>query len=71
MLRQRSLSAVNFVFIGASNELGDFESGIAARLLGPVGAVVVGSAATLGIALCWSLAFPELRRADRIDEVVR
>lgn len=65
------VSAVNFVFIGASNELGDFESGIAARLLGPVGAVVVGSAATLGIALCWSLAFPELRRADRIDEVVR
>ena len=41
------VSAVNLVFIGASNELGEFESGVAARLLGPVAAVVVGGVGTL------------------------
>ncbi len=56
--------AVENVFIGASNELGAFESGVAGQLLGPGGAVVLGGAATLAIALGWSMLFPDLRDVD-------
>ncbi|MGH9180054.1 MAG: MFS transporter, partial [Acidimicrobiales bacterium] len=57
--------AVENVFIGGSNELGAFESGVAGQLLGPSGAVVLGGAATLLIAAGWWLLFPDLRRVDR------
>ncbi|HEX2699119.1 MAG TPA: MFS transporter [Acidimicrobiales bacterium] len=57
--------AVENVFIGGSNELGAFESGVAGQLLGPSGAVVLGGAATLVVAAAWGLLFPDLRRVDR------
>jgi predicted MFS family arabinose efflux permease len=57
--------AVENVFIGASNELGAFESGVAGQLLGPAGAIVLGGAATLGVAITWSSIFPELRTVDQ------
>lgn len=56
--------AVENVFIGASNELGAFESGVAGHLLGPAGAVVLGGAATLVIAGGWWIRFPDLRDVD-------
>ncbi len=55
------VSAVNFVFIGASNELGEFESGLTAQWFGVVPAVVLGGLGTLGVAALWSKKFPELR----------
>ena len=57
--------AFEMVFIGASNELGAFESGVAGQLLGPAGAIVLGGAATLVIAVAWALLFPALRLVDR------
>jgi len=61
--------AVEQVFIGASNELGAFESGVAAHFLGLVGAVVSGGLATLGVVVLWWLFFPDLRNVDRFGEV--
>jgi MFS family permease len=61
------VAAVSMLFVGASNELGEFESGIAARFLGVVGAAVfggLGSIATVGL---WSWWFPDLRKADRLS----
>ncbi len=62
------VSAVNIVFIGASNELGEFESGIAARWLGTVTSVVVGGLATLAVVGIWSWRFPEIRKLGRLTE---
>ncbi len=62
------VNAVNSVFIGASNELGEFESGITASWWGIVPAVVVGGAATLAVAATWTRVFPVLRRLDRFPE---
>jgi len=62
------VSAVNSVFIGASNELGEFESGLVAALLGAVPAVLVGGSATLLVALVWTRLFPELWRMERFPE---
>lgn len=59
------VSAVNAVFIGASNELGEFESGATARLMGLVPAVVFGGAATLAVTWIWMRRFPVLRFMDR------
>jgi len=59
------VSAVNAVFIGASNELGEFESGITAAWWGTVPAVIVGGLATLGVAGLWARLFPELWKLDR------
>jgi hypothetical protein len=59
------VSAVNAVFIGASNELGEFESGLTASWWGAVPAVVVGGLATLGVAGLWTRLFPELWKLDR------
>jgi MFS family permease len=59
------VSAVNAVFIGASNELGEFESGVTAAWFGTVPAVIVGGFATLLVAGTWSRLFPELSRMDR------
>jgi MFS family permease len=60
------VSAVNWVFIGASNELGEFESGIAAALFGTVPAALLGGLGTLAVVALWYRLFPELRRADRL-----
>jgi MFS family permease len=61
------VSSVSLVFIGASNELGEFQSGVAARLLGPVMAAVLGGlGATLATGL-WIKLFPELYNADRLE----
>ncbi|HEX3219323.1 MAG TPA: MFS transporter, partial [Candidatus Limnocylindria bacterium] len=62
------VSAVNAVFIGASNELGEFESGVTAAWWGIVPAVLVGGAATLTVAVAWTLLFPMLWRLDRFPE---
>jgi len=62
------VSAVNMLFIGASNELGEFESGITAAWLGTVPAVVVGGLGTLGVVLTWMWLFPELRTVDRLKD---
>jgi MFS family permease len=59
------VGAVSWMFIGASNELGEFESGLTAAWWGLVPAVIAGGAATLAVAWLWTRWFPELRRLDR------
>ncbi len=61
------VNAVEMVFISGSNELGAFESGIAAALIGAVPAVVLGGVATIAIAALWWRFFPDLRRVDRLE----
>jgi MFS family permease len=63
------VNAVEMVFISASNELGAFESGVAAALVGAVPAVVIGGVLTIGVALAWTRFFPDLRHVDRLDEL--
>ncbi len=58
------VSAVNSLFIGASNQLGEFESGATAALLGPVGSVVLGGVGVLVVAGLWPRLFPALSRRD-------
>jgi len=60
------VAAVNGVFIGASNELGEFESGLTAALWGPVASVVLGGMGTLLIAISWFKLFPALARRDKL-----
>ncbi|MBM4378414.1 MAG: MFS transporter [Deltaproteobacteria bacterium] len=62
------VSAVNGMFIGASNELGEFESGMTAKLLGTVPAVVAGGVGTLLVVAAWLRLFPQLRDVDRLEE---
>ena len=64
------VSAVENVFIGASNELGAFESGVASTLIGVGPAVVLGGALTLGVVGVWWFIFPSLRDIDRFEDVV-
>ncbi len=61
------VSAVCGLFIGASAELGEFETGVVARILGPVGAAIFGGVGTLVVIGAWSRMFPVLRDADRLD----
>lgn len=60
------VAAVNSIFIGASNQLGEFESGATAALFGPVGSVVMGGAGTVLVAALWLRLFPALARRDRM-----
>ena len=60
------VSAVNSVFIGASNQLGEFESGMTAAWFGPVGSVVLGAMGTLLVAATWLRLFPALATRDRL-----
>jgi hypothetical protein len=60
------VSAVNVLFIGASNEVGQFESGITAQWFGAVPAVVLGGVGTVAIVLLWAWMFPSLRRVDEL-----
>ena len=61
------VAAVSSLFIGASNELGELQSGLAAALIGPVAAAVAGGLGAVGVALAWSRLFPALRNADRLE----
>jgi MFS family permease len=61
------VSAVNSIFIGASNQLGEFESGATAALMGPVGSVVMGGVGTLLVAALWLRLFPALAQRDRME----
>ena len=63
------VSSVNMLFIGASNELGQFESGVVAQWLGVVPCVVFGGIGAIGIVIIWTLLFPELLRIDRLTDV--
>lgn len=60
------VSAVNSIFIGGSNQLGEFESGATAAWFGPVGSVVVGGLGTVLVALAWWRLFPSLAQRDRV-----
>ena len=64
------VSAINMLFIGASNELGEVESGVTAQWLGAVPAVVVGGVGTLLVVAVWAWRFPALRRVDRLRDIV-
>lgn len=64
------VSAVSTLFISASNELGGFESGVTAALLGTVPAVVLGGIGTLAVVAIWMRSFPPLRTVDRMREVI-
>jgi MFS family permease len=64
------VGAVNMLFIGASNELGEFESGLTAAWFGTIPAVIVGGLGTLGVVAIWMWLFPPLRKVDRLTEVV-
>ena len=63
------VSAVAGLFIGASGELGEFETGVVARLLGPVGAAIFGGLGSLVVTGAWAWMFPALRQADRLDVI--
>ncbi len=60
------VAAVSTLFIGASNELGEFESGVVARLLGPIGAALFGGVGAIVVTGLWARLFPALRKADRL-----
>jgi sugar phosphate permease len=60
------VATVSSLFIGASNELGEFETGLVARFLGPVGAAVFGGVGALAVTGLWAWMFPQLRKADRL-----
>ena len=65
------VTAVNSLFIGTSNQLGEFESGVTATLFGTVPAVVLGGVGTIVVALLWMRLFPALRNADTLESVAR
>jgi MFS family permease len=61
------VSAVNSLFIGTSNQLGEFESGVTASLFGTVPAVLIGGIGTLAVVASWIWLFPQLARKDRLE----
>ncbi|MFT9418619.1 MFS transporter [Acetobacter sp.] len=63
------VSAVNMLFIGSSNQLGEFESGMLAAVMGPVAAVVLGGVGTLVVTGIWMGLFPGLRKLDRLEDI--
>lgn len=66
---QGRVNAVDLVFIGASNEFGEFESGLTAHLFGAVPAVILGGIGAIVVTGLWAWMFPELRRADKLTDV--
>lgn len=65
------VSAINYLFVGSSNTLGEFESGLIAAWLGAVPSVVIGGLGSLLIAATWMMLFPDLRRIDRFEPADR
>ncbi len=65
------VSAINYLFVGSSNTLGEFESGAIAAWLGAVPSVVIGGLGSLLVAAIWMTLFPDLRRIDRFEPVDR
>ncbi|WP_445681568.1 MFS transporter [Radicibacter daui] len=65
------VNAVNGVFIGASNELGEFRAGMSASLFGVLPAIVIGGIGTVLVALLWARGFPQLRQARHLDTPAR
>lgn len=65
------VNAVDMIFIGASNELGEFESGLTAQWLGAVPAVVLGGLGTIAVVIVWAWMFPQLRNADQLKGTIR
>ena len=63
------VSAVEMIFIGASNEIGQFESGLTAQWFGAVPAVIMGGIGTLIVTALWAWNFPELRRVEEFTSV--
>jgi MFS family permease len=63
------VGAVSMLFIGASNELGEFESGLTAAIFGTIPAVVIGGVGTLAVVAFWMKLFPPLRTVDRLTDV--
>ncbi len=63
------VSAVNFLFIGTSNQFGEFESGVTAAMFGTVPAVLIGGLGTIAVAALWMRLFPELRNIDSFEEL--
>jgi MFS family permease len=61
------VNAVDMIFIGASNELGEFESGLAAQWFGAIPAVVLGGIGAIVVTVLWAWMFPDLRRADSLS----
>ena len=61
------VNAVNMVFVGASNELGEFRAGTMAYFFGAVPAVLIGGVGTLAVAVIWALGFPQLRKIDSLE----
>lgn len=61
------VNAVNSVFIGASNELGEFRAGTMASLFGAIPAVIIGGIGTLAVSLIWAGLFPALRKIDTLE----
>jgi hypothetical protein len=61
------VSALNSLFVGTSNQLGDFRSGVTAAVFGAVPAVLIGGVGTILVALGWMRLFPDLRRVDRLS----
>ena len=62
------VNAVNMLFIGSSNELGEFRAGSMAAWFGAVPAAIIGSVGTLAVVGAWMKIFPTLRRVDRFDD---
>lgn len=65
------VASTSFIFISASNELGDFQSGVAARVLTPIGAVLFGGVGAIATAALWVKLFPELWRLDSFEDAAR
>jgi MFS family permease len=63
------VNAVDMIFIGASNEVGQFESGLTAQWFGTVHAVVLGGIGTLIVTGLWAWGFPELRKVDQMSSI--
>ena len=61
------VGAVNYLFVNASNQLGEFESGMTAALFGTVPAAVIGGVGTMLVALLWMRVFPSLRKVERLE----
>jgi MFS family permease len=65
------VSAINYLFVGSSNTLGEFESGLIAAWLGAVPSVVIGGLGSLLVAAVWMMLFPDLRRIDKYEPADR